>query len=155
MFRAVCLTIIAFTTVASLWLSFVTQEEYDRTVDTASSFVSDIEEKVWDKIAAHMEQREKIAELQEKDMRFVRAYLRSRLGSDAYLELAENNCLDSIVYKLAIFDSKWIDNWCANQYRSIERWYKNDIMLYMSYRYEAAQPETLKRSIKVARQQGN
>lgn len=152
MFRAVCLTVLAFTTVTSLWLSSITQESYDRYKDDAFSFILSIEEKVWGKIAAHIEQGEKIAELQEKDMRFVRAYLRSRLGSDAYLELAKNNCLDSIVYKLAIFDSKWIDNWCANQYRSIERWYKNDIMLYMSYRYEAAQPETLKHSIKLERQ---
>lgn len=155
MFRALCLAIIAFTTTASIWLTFTTQEDFDNTVDNVSNFVTGVENKVWDKIASHMEQREKIDELQEKDMRFVRAYLRSRLGSDAYLKLAENNCLDSIVYKLAIFDSKWINHWCANQYRSIERWYKNDIMLYMSYRYEAAQPETLKRSIKVARQQGN
>lgn len=151
MFRVICSGIIAVCASGSLWLSTVTEKEFDHTVAVVQETINSVENKVWEKIASHMAEEQRIVELQEKDMRFVRAYLRSRLGSDAYLELAENNCLDSVVYKLAVFDSKWLDNWCANQYRHIEPWYKNDIMLYMSYRYEADQPENIKHSIKVAR----
>ncbi len=148
MFRAICLFIIAVCTVGSIWLSFVSQEEYETTVADVTQYVTTLDEKVWAKIANHIEVREDISALQEKDMRFVRSYLRSRLGSETYLEMAENKCLDTVVYKLAVFDGVWVDHWCANQYRQVEAWYKQDLMMFMAYRYELDQPESLKNTIK-------
>lgn len=152
MFRKVCYTILSISIVGSIWLSFSTEQQYENALKTVRNSATTAEDYVWARIASHLNQNAEIEALEEKDLRFVRAYLRSRLGRDTYMEMVKNDCLDSIAYKLAIFDSKWTDHWCANQYRQVEAWYKNDIMMYMSYRYEASQPETLKHSIKVARQ---
>lgn len=151
MFKKVCYTILSISLVGSIWLSFTTEQQYENALKSVRDSANVAENYVWERIANHLDQQSDMEALEEKDLRFVRAYLRSRLGRDTYMEMAQNNCLDSIAYKLAVFDSKWIDHWCANQYRQVEAWYKNDIMMYMSYRYEASQPETLKHSIKISR----